>query len=449
MKRVIIFFYTFSSCLVFLSCNNASSHNSGILMGGKQFKVNIKDSLLSSPKKSIKELTQSMIKVRSIKNNCYLPLLNDSSLYPNDKRSFFNLEELYNQTLDSMSNYRNRFLVGNFMVLDSNMKNKGITEKNPDLGKLEDFKDYEIKLLTLLNEATDDLNKGDSNLMVYLQDNYSKDKDIIYNFFDKVWRYKTPGLKREYGILNKKAYALGQTICLCELKKDTIELIAEFAVSSKRLTTTHTRDSNDKVKITGYIPNLPIGKYRNYYGAQYTITSKNWETRRKYTELDQLHDTKLGGGNDRVTFFKTGAQLPNFLLMSPTEEFPKAMEQNGIHEVALRGVSRGMLGSSNSIGCVRVSDFASKFLRWWAPNNANFFILYDQNRYYSELRLDSIANLLPFKNEIEGNEFRKWLNENKPLRAKQLQIDLEGKHDNGFILDAYNLYGNDYENVKQ
>ena len=448
MKKVLIFFYIVSFCLLIVSCNNASSHNSVILMNGKEMKIEITDSVQATPKKSVKELTQSEIKIRSIKNNCYLPLLNDSTLYPNDKRTFFNLEELYNQSLDSTSNYTNRYLVGNFMVLDSNMKNKGISEKNPDLSKLEDFKNYDKKLLTLLNEATDDLNNADSNLIAYLQDNYLKDKDLIYNFFDKVWRYKTPGLKREYGILNKKAYALGQTICLCELKKDTIELIGEFAVSAKRLTTTHTRDSNDKVKITGYIPNLPTGKYRNYYGAQYTITSKNWETSRKYTELDKQHDTKLGGGNNRVTFFKTGAQLPNFLLMSPTKEYPKAMKQNGIHEVALRGVSRGMLGSSNSIGCVRVSDFASKFIRWWIPNNANFFILYDQNRYYSELRLDSISNLLPFKNEREGNEFRKWLNENKPLRAKQLQIDLEGKHDNGFILDAYNLYGNDYEKVK-
>ena len=158
-----------------------------------------------------------------------------------------------------------------------------------------------------------------------------------------------------------------------------------------------------------------------------------------------MHDKKLGGGNKRVTYYQGRAQLPNFLLMEPTQDYPKAMHQNGIHEVALRELSRGMLGTANSIGCIRLSDFGSKFTRWWVPQDAHFFVLYTKDRYHKKLSLESIKDQLPFKNEKEGNLFREWLHENKPLKAKQMDIDIEGSYDNGFILDAYNLYGQQYE----
>jgi hypothetical protein len=51
---------------------------------------------------------------------------------------------------------------------------------------------------------------------------------------------------------------------------------------------------------------------------------------------------------------------------------------------------------------------------------------------------------LPFKTVEEGNAFRVWLNQTKPRQAKQLKIDLEGKYDNGYILDAYNMFGEEY-----
>ena len=43
---------------------------------------------------------------------------------------------------------------------------------------------------------------------------------------------------------------------------------------------------------------------------------------------------------------------------------------------------------------------------------------------------------------------RLWLNKNKPLKAKQMDLDIEGSFDNGFILDAYNLFGAEYERHK-
>jgi hypothetical protein len=156
----------------------------------------------------------------------------------------------------------------------------------------------------------------------------------------------------------------------------------------------------------------------------------------------------VGGGNTRVTKYKGRIELPNFLLMSPGTGNPSAMRQNGIHEVALRELSRGMLGSPNSIGCIRVSDYGSKFLRWWTPQDANFFILYEEDKYHYAFEKTDISGELPFQSKAEGDAFRKWLNENKPHKAQQLEVGLSGSYNNGYILDAYNLYGAEYEKTK-
>lgn len=396
---------------------------------------------------NISELTQEQIRNYAKINSCYLPLLNDSTLYPDNKRSFFSWDELFNDSLAKDNPYRNRYLVGDFMALDENLQNLGIEEINPDLSQLLDFEKYNKELFSLMDAAVDS-KESEVVLYEYIKNTYPEDSEELTNFYSKIWKFKTPALNKKFAVINNKAFALGQKLCLCEAKQDTLLLISRFSTSAKSLIPSERRDENGKVLSTSYVRSLPIGKNRNYYGAQYLITSKNWETARKYENLDKFHDEKLGGGNNRVTFFKTGAQLPNFLLMTPGKDYPKAMRQNGIHEVALSGLSMGMLGSANSIGCIRVTDFGSKFVRWWVPQNAKFFILYAENRYFSELPIDSLEDYLPFKNEEEGNAFRKWLIETKPLKASQLEIDLKGKYDNGHILEAYNLYGKEYEAYK-
>jgi hypothetical protein len=393
---------------------------------------------------NISGLTQEQIRSYAKINSCYLPLLKDSTLYPDNKRSFFSWNELLNDSLAKDNPYRNRYLVGDFMALDENLQNLGIEEINPDLSKLLDFEKYNQELFTLMDAAVDSKD-NETALFAYIKKNYPEDSEVLTNFYSKIWKFKTPALNKKFAVINNKAFALGQKLCLCEAKQDTLLLISRFSTSAKSLIPSEKKDETGKVLSTSYVRSLPIGKTRSYYGAQYLITSKNWETARKYENLDKFHDEKLGGGNNRVTFFKTGAQLPNFLLMTPGKDYPKAMRQNGIHEVALSGLSMGMLGSANSIGCIRVTDFGSKFVRWWVPQNAKFFILYAENRYFSELPIESLEQYLPFKNEEEGNAFRKWLIETKPLKASQLEIDLTGKYDNGHIMEAYNLYGKEYE----
>ena len=43
-----------------------------------------------------------------------------------------------------------------------------------------------------------------------------------------------------------------------------------------------------------------------------------------------------------------------------------------------------------------------------------------------------------------ANYYSDWNEEMTNEPSKQLKIDLEGKHDNGYILDAYNMYGEEY-----
>lgn len=391
----------------------------------------------------ISELEDSTILAFSKVNSCYLPLIQEASYFSKKFGKRLLLNDLFNSNLPENHPYRNRYIVGDFNVLEEDLTVRGIEEINPILSMLVDFKGLDSSFFRLLENAQKS-EEDETSFIQYVNNHLAHRKDELLNFYTKVWKYQTPGIKRLYGIIGETAYASGQRLCLCEVQGDTLIEVARFATSSKRL---------DPVKYTGedgkehirHIQYLPTEHRRDYYGLHYRITSKNWETQRKYESYDAKHDSCVGGGNTRITRYKGRIELPNFLLMNPDESNPRAMRQNGIHEVALRELTRGMLGSSNSIGCIRVTDFGSKFLRWWTPQDANFFILYEDNRYFASFPKAEIKAELPFKNQKEGDSFRKWLIDFKPFQAEQLNIDPTGKFDNGYILDAYNLYGKEYD----
>jgi len=392
---------------------------------------------------SVIHLSQELINAYAKVNSCYLPLVNDSSLYSPGGKIGYTWEELFNELLPKENPYRNRYIVGDFMVLDEQNEPRTLNEINPNLALLIDFQKYDSTFFSFLDKAENGVEEHRAFLK-HVAARYPEDSLTIQNFYNKVWKYKTPPLHRNFTRIGNRAYAAGQKLSFCEAYKDTLIQIAQFGTSAKSFVPIFKTDSAGRTYTAGLTESLPVGNNRNYYGSLYRITSKNWETERRYEALDSEHDNKLGGGNNRVTFYRSRDQLPNFLLMQPSNEFPRAMPQNGIHEVALRELSRGMLGTANSVGCIRLSDFGSKFARWWVPQNTRFFVLYDEKRYHKVLPLDLITEDLPFKNAAEGNEFRKWLIETMPLKAKQLDIDPTGQHDNGFILDAYYLYGEQY-----
>jgi hypothetical protein len=230
-------------------------------------------------------------------------------------------------------------------------------------------------------------------------------------------------------------YAAGQVLCACEVVGDTLVEMARFAISTKRQSPSGAGAMHES---------WPLGDRRHYYAGRYRITSKNWERQRKYDEWDALHDSAVGGGNTRVTFYKGIAELPNFLLMDPAEEYPRAMSSNGIHECALSELARGMLGAPNSIGCVRVTDFGSKFLRWFTPQDCNFFIAYTEAGYLRMEEGMDPREVMPFRTQEDGDRFRAWLNNTRPAAAERLEVDPSGSHESGHLVDAYLEYRTEY-----
>ena len=395
--------------------------------------------------KKIKDLTLEELWRYYQINPCYLPLIKDPEQWEKGTQAGFDYEDLFNDSLPKNHKYRNRYLVGDFNVLDRNLNNKGAHEMYPKLLELKDFSGLSRDLVTRMDTTRYATPQFDA-LIADLRTAKKDSADIYINFLEKVWRYRMVPINREYSLERDNLYAAGQTLVLCEVCEDTLIRLGQFSVSSKRQDPYETVDANGKVH-KGYFEYLPYGKRRKYYAGRNRITSKNWETERKYEKYDIARDKEVGGGNNRVTFFKGNVQLPNFLLIKPSAEYEKSMNGNGIHEVALSGLSRGMLGTANSIGCIRVSDFGSKFVRWWVPQNCNFFISFEDTRYHKKILSgsDSIRPYLPFRSQEEGDRFRKWINKNYPFEAKQLDIKEDGDYRNGFIIDAYYYLKKEYD----
>ena len=159
----------------------------------------------------------------------------------------------------------------------------------------------------------------------------------------------------------------------------------------------------------------------------------------------------MGGGNSRVTFFDKKSQLPNFLLIDPSIKYPGAMKMNGVHEGSLTNMSRCMLGTPQSLGCFRTTDYGSKFCRWWIPKYSNFFIYYEEGKYINkEIPNEDMNGIrLPFKNKEEGNKFRKWVNINYPFYAKKIDLEEDGSCSNCFIQLAWEKYYSEYIKTKE
>lgn len=55
----------------------------------------------------------------------------------------------------------------------------------------------------------------------------------------------------------------------------------------------------------------------------------------------------------------------------------------------------------------------------------------------------------PFKNQIEGDKFREWVNLNKPSAARDLKLDKTGPYDNETIIKAYDRFGKEYKQANK
>jgi hypothetical protein len=411
--------YTALIAVVLVSCSNQHTE--------PKEEAIVKDTLIAKVRPMVSELNQTTIALYALTNPCYLPLLRDTTYYLSGKPVGFSFSELFNDRLPVGHPFGNRYLVGDFNVLDSAGNPRGVEERYPELRDLIEFNRLDSAVIFLLDSARqkqlneDDLTGKLKMLGIQLP-------DTLLNFYHKVWKFRTPPLTRKYGISGQTVYAAGQKLCMCEARQDTLLFHGQFAISAKRQSPTE--DGR-------MVESLPLGKSRKYYGARYYISSKNWERQRKYEPLDIARDSAVGGGNNQITVYKGKVELPNFMLLEPHPTFKGAMRSNGIHEVALSQLSRGMLGAPNSIGCIRVTDFGSKFLRWWTPQDCNFFILYQEDKYVKKMTDLNAADLRPFKSQQDGDRFRTWINATMPEQAEYWEVDPTGDFKSEYLIDAY------------
>jgi hypothetical protein len=389
-------------------------------------------------RKPIDSLSQEEIWARYLNNPCYLPLITDENMWQKDHRAGFTYMELFNRTRKGDDPYAKRYLVGDFNVIDRFGNNKGIYEHYPHLWTLLEFADLPLDLVAKMDSTRFGTPDYDS-LLIEIRTRVPEQAPVVINFLEKVWNYKMLPVDREFSILGRHMYAVGQSIVMCEACGDTLKMIGNFAVSGKRIDYWTKVDSTTGKEKDTYFQYIPVGTKRKYYAGLNTISARHWEWGRKYDSLDMVRDELLGGGDRQVVVFRKRAQLPNFMSVEPASElFPGARRRNGIHEVSPIDGARGMLGTANSLGCLRVTDFASKFLRWWVPMGCNFFIAYNDTCYHKEIEYEGdILDYLPFQTQEEGDAFRLWINEYEPFYAKILQVDEEGDFRNGYIIDAY------------
>jgi len=385
------------------------------------------------------------------KNPCYIPIYKNID-YIRDTNIQF--ESLFNSELDSANPYRNRFIVSDLNTMQEDGESIGINEQFFDVEKGWEFQ--ELFQFSRNNKIKiDSLLQMDPSIFLLQNDFDAKvlERELMLykNYYEKVGKYQKEEVKKKYSSYNGYRYT-GQKLCFCEINKDTILLISEH-VTSARGKTRHTvsEDSITGIKTFKYSEAMPIGKQRKYYAAENKITIKNWETQRKYDKDDEFRDNLMGGGNARVTYFDGKSQLPNFMLIDPSPKYPGAMKMNGIHEGSLTNMSRCMLGTPQSLGCFRTTDYGSKFCRWWIPKYSNFYIYYEEARYINkEINDEEINGIrLPFNNKKEGNLFRKWVNTNYLSYAKEIDLEEEGSCSNCFIQLAWEKYYSEYIKTKE
>jgi len=390
-------------------------------------------------------------------NPCYAPIYKNIDYI---KKSNFSLSEIINSDLDSLNPYRNRFIVADLNTLNKKGKSRGIKELHFNEEKSWEFKNI-IDFSKKEKINLDSINSIDFE-KIKIPKEYDK-KAIIYeskmfkNYHEKVRKYKEPEIKKAYSIYQGRKYNVGQNLCFCELRGDSIYLEAKHVTSAQGKTRHLVLDSitNEPIlnergkKQFNYSNRFPINKHRGYYAPVNKLSSRNWDRERTYNKYDAFRDSLLGGGKSKVVLFDSVVQLPNFITLYPNKKkYRRAVPNNGIHEGSLNLMSRCMLGTPQSLGCFRMNDYGSKFARWWIPNHTNFFIYFDEKKYSGE-QIDSTQALVPFYSPKEGDIFRGWIHKKYPKYAKEIDLDISGSCNNCYVYLAWQKYGEEFIKSKE
>lgn len=191
------------------------------------------------------------------------------------------------------------------------------------------------------------------------------------NYLQRVVRHRTPPMQKPpVDTVGGYAHCFGQRLCLCEVADDSLRLVAQFITSSKNAAAPQRalQDADGQPR---------------YYAPRCYIGSRFWVGDEPYTPADRERDQRMGGGTAAVARYRGRVPLPNFMRMHPTEEFAAAAGYvNGLHEYAVGGsLPEKYMGAPVSLGCVRLYDYPSRFVRWWTPMYARMFISYENARY--------------------------------------------------------------------
>jgi len=315
--------------------------------------------------------TLGLNKAEILKNNpCYTPILENIDRIHNKHYTYY---DLFNNSFDKTDYLSWRYIVADFNTTDENGNCKGCHDEQAKNNSLEEFKELlnhweQLKIVTTDEQSItawynalslDEKQKWDDQFYTYL------------NYLQHVDKFRTEPLYRDPIIeIDGKRYCIGQRMCLCEVQNDTLIMVAQFVTSSKNAAKSQSNQHD-------------FDGQPRYYGPKCKITSRYWDHQFPYDSLDLKRDKLLGFSSKHVITYQGHVPLPNFMHITPDDEFPGAKGYvNGIHEFAVGGKRPGVfMGTPISLGCVRLHDYPSKFVRWWTPKNANFFTCYENSRY--------------------------------------------------------------------
>ena len=303
-------------------------------------------------------------------NPCYAPLILKLDRVC---RRYFTVKDLLNESFKPTDYRAQRFVLGDFNTIDRFGNCRGCEESYPDIRELPELK----KFLALCKRDSMDL-KDDKKLRIWLAKNWTDPnisaRDVLAfwkNLRDHVERFRPEPMKKDSIIeVFGRKYCIGQRLCLCELRGDTIVEVARFVASS--------RDARGNLRKLRDFDGQP-----RYYAPMNRLTTRFWDSHLPYDSLDYRHDRHMGFGSRHVILYQKKVKLPNFMSITADAYYPGAQNiPNGIHEFAEGGrTTKLYMGAPVSYGCIRLHDYPSKFTRWWTPAKAKFFTYFENKRY--------------------------------------------------------------------
>ena len=267
-------------------------------------------------------------------NSCALPF---EKMTDPRSNTHFALSDAINSNASLNPSYRSRYVVADLNTTNEAGKCRGVEESYPTPEESGFFEDP-----------------------VLSRGGFPEFQSLVLHF------YHAPLKRPPTLVFRGERLCIGQTISLCQIRNGQPALIAHFLTSSAN------------------------GSYgaplRTYYSEYNRIATRHWSSDRPYPAAQAELDAAMGGVDGRhlsgnsLARFKGKFEMANFLNFVPEPGF-KGETQNGIHKTSGGERPGDDLGAPVSLGCIRLTDYASKLARWYIPLNSKFFIHYDKTHY--------------------------------------------------------------------